>query len=201
VNARAAGTVVSVVINLALGLAFVYCGAAAWLWQRVERDVPWRTGPTALGVLAYFAIYWGAWILVNLAIERRVSDVVAYAGTAMVASCGIVAMQVLVSPAWLVVVLTVLLIACLLNAYIVREPLRRAITAWAWSGAGVALATLLIHPWFVGQPLFVVRLAMVMTVWDWLGEWIGVTPRLMRFVPSLYSASSSWIAAQERVAR
>jgi hypothetical protein len=112
-----------------------------------------------------------------------------------------VAIQVLAASMWLPVTLAMLLLASLLNAYIVCEPLARTITAWAWSGAGVALATLTIHPWFVAQPLFVVRLAVLMTVWDWIGQSIGVTPRLLRFVPSLYSGSSGWMAAQARVAR
>ncbi len=61
---RAAG-IVDVALNVALGLAFVYSGAAAWVWARVERDISWRTGPTAVGVLAYFAMYWGAWTLLQ----------------------------------------------------------------------------------------------------------------------------------------
>ena len=40
-----------------------------------------------------------------------------------------------------------------------------------------------------------------MAAWDWLGEQLGVTPRLLRLVPSFYSGSSSRIAAQARVTR
>ena len=91
---------------------------------------------------------------------------------------------------WLPVTLAILLLASLLDAYIIREPLTRTITAFAWSGAGVALAALLIHSWFIGQPLFIMRLAIVMSVWDWMGEQLGVTPRVLRFVPSFYCGSS-----------
>ena len=220
-NARTAG-IVEVVVNAGLGLIFVYSGAAAWLWSRVERDVSWRTGPTAVGVLSYFAIYWCAWMMLNVIIRTschpevlrriwhrsprradpsgylRMTTVGANAVMALVASCVVVAIQVLMPAIWLPAALATLLFATLINAYIVHEHARRAITAFAWSGAGVALATLLIHPWFIGQPLFVVRLAIVMTVWDWLGAQLGVTPRLARFVPSLYSG---FTADHARVAR
>ena len=201
-NARPAG-IVEVVVNVVLGLAFVHSGAAAWLWTRVERDVPWRTGPTAEGVLAFLLIYWCAWLVMSL-ITRRVA--LASAARGFIAACVIVAIQVLVATMWLPATLIVLLLGSLLNACIVREPSRRAITAAAWSGAGVALATLLIHPYFIGSPLFIMRLTVVMTVWDWIGERLGVTPRLLRFVPSLYAGSSSSSASSRtafhaRVAR
>ena len=217
-NARGAG-IVSVAIHVALGLTFVHSGAAAWLWERVERDVGWRTGPTAVGTLSYFAIYWGAWTILSFChpeiIRRiwrpetsnadhsaylRMTHVVAHAGRALVASCIVLAIQVLLPAVWLAGALATLLLAMLVNACIVRESVRRTMTAWARSGAGLALATLLIHPWFVGQPQFVVRLAVVMTVWDWLGERVGVSRRLTRLVPSLYSGSGC-IADHERVAR
>ena len=194
VSARGAG-IVRVVIHVAFGLLVVHSGAAAWLWQRVERDVAWRTGPTAIGVISYFAIFWCAWWALDEIIRlpgkiRQRAAAGSFAARAFVASCVVVATQVLIPSMWLPVALAILLLASLLNACIIREPLRRAVTAWAWSGTGIALATLLVHPWFVGQPLFVVRLAIVMTVWDWTGERIGVTPRVLRFVPSLYSGSS-----------
>jgi hypothetical protein len=206
VSDRAAG-IVRVVIHAALGLLFVRSGAAAGLWQRVEGDVSWHTGPTAVGVISYFAVFWCAWFvldqLVRFTITTRRSGAAAAAAAArfFVASCVLVATQVLIPYKWLLVTLAILLLAYLLHAYIIREPMRRAVTSWAWSGAGIALATLLIHPWFIGQPLFVVRLAIVMTLWDWIGERLGVMPRLLRFVPSFYSGSSGWIAAHARVAR
>jgi hypothetical protein len=224
VNARAAG-IIDVAVNFSLGFAFVHSGAAGWLWSRVERDVSWRTGPTASGVFMYFAIYWGAWLIMNRVIGAlchpevlrricvtcraapdpseylRMTDLALLAAKALTTSCAMVAIQVLMPGTWLWVTLATLLLAMLVNAYIVRESLRRTLTAWAWSGAGVAMATLLIHPWFVGQPLFIVRLAVVMTLWDWLGERLGVTRRLMRIVPSLYAGSSGWMAAQARVTR
>ena len=199
-NARAAAFV-PVLLNLALGLAFVHAGTAAWLWERVERDVPWRNGPTTGGVLVYLTIYWAAWAVLNVG-ARLVSPSAAWkegetslvptltAARFLVTSCVIVAVQVLMPATWFIATLAVLLVAMLVGAYLVREPLRRTLTAWAWSGAGVALATLLIHPYFVGLPLFVVRLAVVMTLWDWLGERIGVTPRLARLVPSLYAGAA-----------
>jgi hypothetical protein len=205
ISDRAAG-IVGVVIHVVLGLTFVLSGAATWLWQRVEGEVSWRTGPTAIGVIRYFAIFWCAWLIIEalarLGATRRRSAArnsgrSAAAGSSagshalrdIVTSCVLVATQVLIPSMWLPLALAMMLLASLLNAYIIREPLRRAITSWAWSGAGVALATLLIHPWFIGQPLFVVRLAIVMTIWDWIGAHIGVTPRLLRVVPSLYSGS------------
>jgi hypothetical protein len=216
--------IIHVVVNVVLGLIFVHSGAAGWLWARVEPAVSWRTGPTAVGVLTYFAIFWSAWMSLNLVIHTvchpealrriwhrstsnadpsaylRMTGVAVDAGKALVMSCVLVVIQVLMPRHWLVVALGALLIAMLIDAYIIREPLRRTITAWAWTGAGVALATLLIHPYFVGLPLFVVRLTVVMTIWDWLGERLGVTPRLVRFVPSLYSASGC-TADHARVAR
>jgi hypothetical protein len=178
-----------------LGLIFIRSGAAAWSWQRVEGDVPWRTGPTAIGTISYFVIFWGAWWVVDQALRfslatTRSAAVAVIAARFFVTSCIVIATQVLVPSGWLIVALVILLFASMLHAYIIREAMRRAVTSWAWSGAGIALATLLIHPWFIGQPPFVVRLAIVMTVWDWIGERIGVTPRLLRFVPSLYSGSS-----------
>ena len=227
VNARAAA-IVRVVIHVVLGSAFAHTGAAAWLWERVERDVPWRTGPTWEGVFAFLAIYWAAWVIIDLALRTvssrgslgdrgtaesavagpigpsrrtaRLGMTIAAGGRALIASCVLVAVQVLMPSMWLAVALAFLLLAMLVNAYLVREPLRRTATAWAWSGAGVALAALLIHPYFVGLPLFAVRLAVVMTVWDALGERLGVTRRVARFVPSLY-AGSDFTAAQARVAR
>ena len=182
-------------VAFVLGVLFVYSGGANWLWAQVERDVNWRTGPTWTGVLAFFAIYWTAWA----AITRSPFDAVRF----VIASCVIVATQVLMPATWLMAALSVLLIAMAIDAYLMREPMRRMITAWAWCGAGVALATLLIHPYFVEvPPLFVVRLVLVMTWVDWLGGRVGVSGRLTRFVPSFYSPSpSSWIAAHERVAR
>lgn len=224
-NARTAG-MIQVAINVTLGLAFVHSGAAAWLWARIERDVPWRTGPTWDGVLVYFAIYWGAWVTVEAgtrwcdaprrgiprlrfetlarfrAAPRRSaarlcvrsaaagSAAAAAAARALVASCVLVAIQVLMPSIWLPVALATLLLAMLIDACIVRESLRRTVIAWAWSGAGVALATLLVHPYFIGLPLFVVRLAVVMTVWDAVGERLGVSQRLARLVPSLYFSSA-----------
>jgi hypothetical protein len=219
VTARA-GSIVAAAVNFVLGLAFVHSGAAAWMWHRLESDVSWRTGPTALGSLAYFAIYWGGWIMIaslrHPEVLRRIwrrstddadpseylrmTDVAAHAVRALVASCVVLAIQVLVPAFWLSVALATLLFAMVVNAYIIRESFARTLTAFAWSGAGVALATLLIHPWFVGQPLFVVRLAVVMTLWDFVGERLGISPRLARFVPSLYSGSGC-TADQARVAR
>ena len=211
-SARTAG-IVEVVVNVVLGLIFVHGGSAAWLWSRVERDVSWRTGPTAVGVIGYFGVFWCAWGIINLCIAPRrgaaqhearsaaagsFARIASYGARAVVASCVLVAVQVLFARHWLLVALATLLFATLVNAYIVREAPRRAITAFAWSGAGVALATLLIHPWFIGQPLFIVRLAIVMTIWDWLGAQLGVTPRVSRFVPSLYSG---FTADHARVAR
>lgn len=196
----AAGTVVVVIVNVALGSALVWGGAAGWLWERLQRDVAWRTGPTAVGTLCFFAICWGAWLIVNVAL--RSAAAASFAARAFVSSCVIVALQVLMpSSMWLLAALALLLSASLLNAYLVREPLARAITAFAWSGAGLALASLLIHPWFIGQPLFVMRLAILMTAWDWLGQRLGVTQRIARLLPSLYCGSSGWIADQARVAR
>jgi hypothetical protein len=190
VIARPAG-IVRVVVNVVLGLLFVRSGAAGWLWERVERDVPWRTGPTAMGTLSFLAICWFAWFVLDVILRRSSRAIIAsFATRCFITSCIIIAIQVLVPKTWLVVTLALLLLASVLNAHLLRESFARTITAWAWSGAGVALATLLIHPWFVGQPLFVMRLAIVMTVWDWIGERFGVTPRLMRFVPSFYSGSS-----------
>jgi hypothetical protein len=203
VKTRYAG-IVDVAVNVVLGLAFIHSGAATRLWERVESDVPWRNGPTAMGVLVYLTLVWCAWAVVQL-VFRRV--VVASAARACVAACVIVSIQVLAGGVWLPVTLATLLAAMLVNAYIVRESLRRTIVAWAWSGAGVALATLLIHPYFIGLPLFVVRLAVLMTMWDWLGERLGVTPRLLRLVPTFYlgsspsSPSSPRVAAQARVTR
>jgi hypothetical protein len=128
------------------------------------------------------------------------TTVVGHAGRALVASCVIIAIQVLVPSAWLFVTLAMLLLAMLVNAYVVRETIARTITAWAWSGAGLALAALLIHPWFVAQPLFVVRLAVLMAIVDWLGERLGVSRRLLRLVPSLYCGSGC-TADHARVAR
>jgi hypothetical protein len=185
-----------VTVAVVLALIFVYTGFAARLWDRVERDVDWRTGPTWSGVLAFFAIYWAAWA----AITRNVFDAARF----LIASCVIVALQVLMPATWLIAALGVLLASTLIDAYLLREPFRRAVTAWAWRGASVALATLLIHPYFVEvPPLFVVRLVLVTTCFDWLGERVGVSRRLTRFVPSLYvsSSSSPWMAAHERVAR
>ena len=197
-NARPAG-IVDVAVNVVLGLAFIHTGAATWLWDRVESDVPWRNGPTAMGVLVHLALVWCAWSIVQLVLRRVVF---ATAVRAAIASCVLVAMQVLAGDMWLPATLGILFAAMLLNAYVVRESLRRTIIAWAWSGAGVALATLLTHPYFIGLPLVIVRLAVVMTVWDWLGERLGVTPGLLRLVPSFYSgSSSSRVAAQARVTR
>jgi hypothetical protein len=123
------------------------------------------------------------------------TEVVAHAGRALVASCVILAVQVLVPAFWLPVTLAMLLLAMLVNAYVIRESFARTITAWAWPGAGLALATLLIHPWFVAQPLFVVRLAVVMVLWDWLGERLGISGRLARLVPSLYCGCGCTAAA------
>ena len=217
VNARV-GSNVAAAVNFALGLAFVHSGAAAWVWERVERDVAWRTGPTAVGALAYFAIFWGGWMVLNCChpgVLRRtwypttddpdaseylsMTDVAAHAGRALIASCVLLAIQVLVPAHWLLVTLATLLVTMLVNAYIVRETSARSTTAFAWSGAGLALATLLVHPWFVAQPLFVVRVAVVMTLWDVVGERIGVSPRLTRLVPSLYPGSRC-TADQARVA-
>jgi len=215
VNARAAG-IVEAVVGVVLGVVFIGSGAAAWLWERVEADVPWRNGPTATGVLAYLAICWGGCTVFQLAaasVWGRSTDHpassaylamnVANALCAVITSCVILATQVLAGvDRWLAVVLAILLVATLLNAYVVRESLRRAIIAWAWRGAGIALATLLIDAYFVELPLFVVRLAVVMTVWDWLGERLGVTPRLLRLAPSFYAgSSSSRVAAQARATR
>ena len=188
VTARRAA-IVAAAVNLVLGLTFIHSGAAAWVWERVERDVSWRTGPTAAGSLAFFAIYWGAWAIVNVVLRGGIARCASFAGRATVASCALLSIQVLVPALWLFVVLGALLLAMLVNAYIVRETLARTITACAWSGAGIALATLLIHPWFAGQPLFVVRLAVVMTLWDVVGERLGVSCRLTRLVPSLYCGS------------
>jgi hypothetical protein len=212
VTSRAAA-IVDAAVNFVLGLIFIHSGAAGWLWERVERDVSWRTGPTAIGALTYFAIYWGAWMLGNVAVQvicqpearRRILHPTACTGIAargvmaLIASCVIVAVQVLATPLWLPVVLASLLFAMLMDSYITREPLPRTVIAWAWSGAGLALATLLIHPWFVGQPLFVVRLAVVMTLWDFLGERLGISRRIARLVPSLY-CGSRLTADQARVA-
>ena len=181
-------------IAFVLGGIFVYSGAAAWLWDHVERDVNWRTGPTWSGVLGFFTIYWAAWG----ALTRNAFDAARF----LIASCVLVALQVLMPVMWLFAALAILLIATMTDAYLVREPLRRAMTAWAWRGAAVALATLLIHPYFVEvPPLFVVRRVLVTTWCDWLGGRVGVSGRLTRFVPSLYSSSSGWIADQARVAR
>jgi hypothetical protein len=201
VSPRAPG-IVSVVVNVVLGLIFVRSGAAGWLWEHVERDVPWRTGPTTIGTVSFLAICWFGWFIVNAillsATPRRSAarDSVrsaaagSFAARQFIASGVLVAVQVLVPSMWLPVTLALLLLASLLNAYIIREPFARTITAFAWRGAGIALATLLIHPWFIGQPHFIVRLAIVMTAWDWIGERLGVTPRVLRFVPSFYSGSS-----------
>ena len=192
------GQIVRLVLNFVAGLAFVHAGVAGWLWERVERDVSWRTGPTWDRVIAFLAIYWCA----CLALNGPSRELAATTGRFLVSSCVLVVVQVLTPAMWLPVSLAMLLTAMLVDAYLVRERFTRAITAWAWSGAGVALATLLAHPYFVGHPLFVVRLAVVMTVWDWLGERIGVSRRLTRFVPSLYSCcGSGCTAAQARVAR
>ena len=191
------GGIVRLILNFVAGLVFVHAGTAGWLWERVEREVSWRTGPTWDRVLAFLAVYWCAWFVINGGSRDRMTTAARF----VVTSCVLVAVQVLVPVMWLPVVLTALLIASMVDAYLVSERWSRAITAWAWSGAGVAVATLLIHPYFVGSPLFVVRLAVLMTLWDWLGERLGVSPRLTRFVPSLYSSGSGCTAAQARVAR
>jgi hypothetical protein len=199
VTARPAA-IVAAAVNFLLGLAFVHSGAAAWVWERVERDVPWRTGPTAVGAFVYFAIYWGACVVANVALRGEVARSASFAARALVASCVLLAIQVLVPQYWLIIALVMLLLAMIVNAYTIREPFARTLTAWAWSGAGLALATLLVHAWFVGQPLFIVRLAVVMTLWDFLGERLGVSRRLTRLVPSLYFGSGR-TADQARVAR
>jgi hypothetical protein len=160
-------------INLAAGAAFVWSGAADRSWRAVEPAMPWRTGPAFEATLLYLALCAAGWAGMNwiLAAALRTGAsterIVLRAGRFVVASAVVVVIQVLALPVWPAVAILILLPPSLLagsDGTIVRRVL-----AWAWVATGICLAGLLFHPWFLGRPEFIPRLAVCLTAWRLVG--------------------------------
>jgi len=156
-------------INLAAAAAFVWTGAADRLWRAMEPTTAWRTGPAWQATLAYFAACAFTWAALNLALFALIrrsfplERVALRAARSVVAACAITAIQVLAPPVWPAVACAMLLPPMLLSWP--QASVARRLLAWAWISAGIALSGLLVHPYFVGTPTFVPRLALCLTAW------------------------------------
>jgi hypothetical protein len=161
-------------INVIAGAVFVRTGAADRVWRAIEPPTAWRTGPAWQATFAYFCLCAAGWGVLNVALVAAVpraiplERIVLRAGRFIVAACAVVIIQVLAPAAWPAIACA----AALPPMLLAREPrhVGRRVLAWAWVAAGIAVAGLLVHPYFVGMPPFVPRLALCLTAWRMVGK-------------------------------
>ena len=169
-------------INLLAGAAFVWTKSADRLWASIEPALPWRTGPAWSATFVYFALIAGGWMLLNLVATRAlqlhigVESLVLRAAKFLVAACAIVVLQVLMPHGWLMATGALLLLVALLSLQQRRVP--QVALEWACLFAGIWIAKHLIHPYFVGTPLFIPRLALTLTASRPLGSLLGIAPTI-----------------------
>lgn len=161
--------------NLLAGIVLVITGGADRLWYAIEPAIPWRTGPTAQSTFLYLAALAAGWLILNLLLgwllasarrENPIEPLILRACGFIVSAAVIIAVQVLVPHKWLLVTAAGLLIAMLLER---PAKLRASLLTWAWITTGIILSSPLINPWFIGQPTFIPRLAIVLSAWRTLG--------------------------------
>jgi hypothetical protein len=171
------------VVNVLAGAVFVWSKAADRLWTALEPRMPWRTGPAWSAVFFYFAICAGGWLVLNVIVTRAlrvrigIEALMMRAAQFLVAACAIVILQVLLPNLWLMTAACALLPITLLHSPPARR--RRAILEWACLVAAMEVAWWLIHPWFVGQPVFIPRLALTLTACRFVAMLFHLEPATM----------------------